>query len=50
MNPSRVPLTALRKFIHVRFVDKMSLQRMATRGSNVRKEIRMEISRYVNSG
>ncbi len=49
MNPVRVPMTALRKFIHVRYVDRVSLQRMATRGSSVREEIRQEIYRYLSS-
>jgi hypothetical protein len=49
MNPSKVPLSALRKFVHVRYVDKMTLQRMSNRGSSVREEIRREIGRYVNS-
>ena len=49
MNPSRVPLSALRKFVHVRYVDKMTLQRLTNRGSSVREEIRREISRYISS-
>ena len=49
MNPARVPLSALRKFVHVRYVDKMTLQRLTNRGSSVREEIRREIARYVSS-
>ena len=49
MNPAKIPLTALRKFIHVRYVDKMTLQRLATRGGQIREEVRREIQRYLSS-
>ena len=49
MNPAKIPLTSLRKFIHVRYVDKMTLQRLVGRGGNIREEVRREIQRYLNS-
>ena len=49
VNPARVPLMSLRKFIHVRYVDRMTLQRMATRGFAIREEIRREVQRYLAS-
>ncbi|MFO7914101.1 MAG: hypothetical protein R6U43_00205 [Candidatus Krumholzibacteriales bacterium] len=49
MNPARIPLTALRKFIHVRYIDKMTLRHMANKGGQVREEIRREIEKYLNS-
>lgn len=48
-NPARVSLTSLRKFIHVRYVDKMSLQSLASRGSQIREEIRREIMHYLST-
>jgi hypothetical protein len=49
MSPSKIPLTLLRKFIHVRYVDKMTLQRLIGRGGNIREEVRREIRRYLDS-
>ncbi|UCF04607.1 MAG: hypothetical protein JSV33_11845 [bacterium] len=49
MNPSKIPLMSLRKFIHVRYVDRPTLQRLAGRGANIREEIRREIQRYLSS-
>jgi hypothetical protein len=50
LNPSRVSLTALRKFIHVRYIDKMTLQSISGRGGGqIREEVRREIIRYLNS-
>ena len=52
MNPARVPVTALRKFIHVRYIDKMSLRQMASKrgkGGQIREEIRREIEKYLDS-
>ena len=48
-NPAKVSLTSLRKFIHVRYVDKMSLQSLASRGSQIREEVRREIMHYLSS-
>lgn len=49
MNPAKIPLTLLRKFIHVRYVDKMTLQRLTGRGGNIRGEVKREIQRYLNA-
>jgi len=47
-NPAKIPVTALRKFIHVRYVDRMTLQNLAGRsGSQIREEVRREIQRFV---
>jgi hypothetical protein len=48
-NPARVPVSALRKFIHVRYVDKATLARLAGKGSQARDEIRREVQRYLSS-
>lgn len=50
MNTSKIPITTLRKFIHVRYVDKMTLIKLAKkRGGQVREEVRREIERYLRS-
>ncbi len=49
MNPTRLAVTALRKFIHVRYIDRPTLQRLSSRGSPAREEIRREITRYLNN-
>jgi len=49
MNPARIPLSTLRKFIHVRYIDKVTLQRMAKKGTQIRDEVRREITRYLKS-
>jgi hypothetical protein len=50
LNPSRVPLSAIRKFIHVRYIDKMTLQSISNRGGGqIREEVRREILRYLSS-
>ncbi len=49
MSPSKIPLTLLRKFVHVRYVDKMTLRRLTERGGNIRQDVRREIQRYLES-
>lgn len=50
MNPAKIPLTTLRKFIHIRYVDKMTLVKLSQRGNGrVREEVRREIERYLRS-
>jgi len=49
MNPARIPISTLRKFIHVRYVDKVTLQSLARRGTQVREEVKREIARYLRS-
>jgi len=48
-NPAHIPVSALRKFIHVRFVDKATLARLGGKGSMAREEIRREVARYLAS-
>ncbi len=48
-HPSAVPVSALRKFIHVRFVDRAELAALSTRGSRARPEIRQLASEYLTS-
>jgi hypothetical protein len=49
MNPAKVPLSAVRKFIHVRFMDKATLARLATKGSSIREDVRREVQQYLSS-
>ena len=48
-NPGKVPVSSLRKFIHVRFIDKATLARFAGKGSSIRDEVRREIQHYLGS-
>ena len=48
-SPSKIPLTLLRKFIHIRYVDKMTLRRLTERGGNIRQDVKREIQRYLES-
>ena len=49
MNPCKIPLSSLRKFVHIRYVDKMTLQRLTGRGGNIRQDVKREIERYLAS-
>lgn len=49
VNPVKVSVSSLRKFIHVRYIDRVTLQRLSTRGSAAREEVRREITRYLGS-
>jgi hypothetical protein len=49
LNPSKVPVSAIRKFIHVRFIDKTTLIRLGGKGSQIRDEVKREIQRYLGS-
>lgn len=48
-NPGKVSLSSLRKFIHVRYVDKMTLIRLANKGSGIREYVRREIQQYLST-
>lgn len=48
-NPTKVPVSSIRKFIHVRFIDKTTLARFAGKGSPLRDEVRREIQHYLGS-
>lgn len=49
LSPCKIPLTSLRKFVHIRYVDKMTLAKIAGRGGQIREEVRREIQRYLES-
>lgn len=46
-HPSGIPVSALRKFIHVRFVGRVELSAIATRNSRARPEIRQLAANYL---
>ena len=48
-NPTRIPLASIRKFLHVRYIDKATLARLAGKGSQIREEVRREIQHYLSS-
>jgi hypothetical protein len=47
MNPARLPVAGLRKFINVRFVARTDLQRLGMRSADVRPEVKGEIRDYL---
>jgi len=49
MNPTRLPVSTLRQFIHVRFVSKTDLRKMASSHADIRSEIQREIQAYLKS-
>ena len=49
MNPSRIPLTSLRRFMNVRFVSRMDLRQMTRNKSGLRPEVFQEIDRYLRT-
>ncbi|NNF05949.1 MAG: hypothetical protein HKN21_04250 [Candidatus Eisenbacteria bacterium] len=48
-NPSKLSVNMLRRFMHVRFVSKTDLIKMAQPRSDVRSEVRQEINSYLRS-
>ena len=48
-HPSAIPVSALRKFVHVRFVDRAELAALANRGSRARPEVRQMAMTYLAS-
>jgi len=48
-SPVNVPPKTLRKFIHVKFISKIDLKRMANDRTGTRKEIVREINQYLNN-
>jgi hypothetical protein len=46
-HPSGVPVSALRKFVHVRFIDRLELVALSTRNSRARPEVRQMASAYL---
>jgi len=49
MNPSRIPLTSLRRFMNVRFVSRMDLKQMTRNKSGMRPEVMHEIDLYLRT-
>jgi hypothetical protein len=42
-------MSAIRKFAHVRYVDRAALTRMANRGTRVRPEVRQMVEAYLKT-
>lgn len=49
MNPSRIPLTSLRRFMSVRFVSRVDLTQMTRNKSGMRPEVVHEIDAYLRT-
>ncbi len=49
MSPARISMNSLKRFIHVRFVSKVDLERLSRRGTEVREEVRREILAYLGT-
>jgi hypothetical protein len=49
MNPAHIPLSSLRRFIHVRFISKTDLRRLGRSSPDVRPEISMEVAAYLRT-
>lgn len=48
-SPVNIPLSVLRKFIHVKYVPKIDLKRMALDKAGMRKEVSREITKYLKT-
>ncbi len=48
-SPVNIPINVLRKFMHVKFVSKVDLKRMALDKAGMRKEVCREIKKYLES-
>jgi len=48
-SPVNVPVKTLRKFIHVKYVSKVDLKRLANDRTGIRREIGVEIAKYLES-
>jgi hypothetical protein len=46
-NPAPIAIASLRRFIHVRFVSKTDLRRLARRSHEVRAEVTAEVQKYM---
>lgn len=47
LSPARVPLNSLKAFIHVRYVSRVDLERLARPRSEVRPEVQKEVATYL---
>ncbi len=48
-SPVNVPLKSLRKFVHVKYVSRVDLKRLANDRTGIRREVGQEIIRYLES-
>ncbi len=48
-SPVNVPLNVLRKFMHVKYVPKVDLKRLALDKSGIRKEVGREVKKYLDA-
>jgi hypothetical protein len=48
-HPTPIPVSAIRKFVHVRFVDRAELVALCARGSRARSEVRQMAAMYLDS-
>jgi hypothetical protein len=48
-SPVNVPLKSLRRFIHVKYISKVDLKRLANDRTGIRREVGQEITRYLES-
>jgi hypothetical protein len=48
-SPVNLPITTLRKFIHVKFISKADLKRMAMDRTGIRKEVSREVKKYLQT-
>ena len=48
-HPSNTPVSSLRKFVHVRYVDRSTLTSMSNRGTRVQPEVRSMATAYLKS-
>jgi len=48
-SPVNIPISVLRKFMHVKFVSKVDLKRLALDKAGIRKEVGREIQKYLSS-
>jgi hypothetical protein len=48
-SPVNIPISVLRKFMHVKYVSKVDLKRLALDKAGIRKEVGREIQKYLSS-
>lgn len=49
LSPAHIPPTSLRRFIHVRFVSRIDLRKMARSSPDVRPEVSKEVAAYLRT-
>jgi len=48
MSPANIPIKAISKFVHAKYVSKVDLKQMARNRTAIRKEVAQEIESYLN--